>query len=638
MIRCAVIIPRTRIIIESESEHESESRKRIGKQTETETKLETKMNRRDFLQALSVASVAGAAGGCGPIFNLANPEKAMTGPGSLYEAPPFGDFRILHTADLHAQALPIHYREPSVNLGFGKARGKPPHVVGEAALAQYGVAPGGAMAHAISHLGFEELAQTYGKMGGLAHLATLAEKLRGEFGREKTMHLDSGDMLQGSAVALFEGGRDMIAAANLAGVDALTGHWEFTYPEADLRAALSEFRGKFLAQNVFATEEAQFDGAEVYDEESGRVFPPHMIKEAGGRRIAVLGQAFPFTPISNPRRFIPDWTFGLRVDEMRALVEKIRREEKPDLVILLSHNGTDLDLRMAADAPGIDFVLGGHTHDAIPVPQKVRNAGGETWVLTAGCSGKFVGCLDVKFGRGRKEFQYRLLPVFSDWLGEAVEMARMIAEFRAPYAAELDAVLCEAGETLHRRGNFNGGLDQVLVDALRAHYDAEIALSPGFRWGTTIAAGAAIRMEDVMSATAMTYPETYAREMSGGELRAILEDVADNMFHPDPYYRQGGDMVRVGGMDYELRPEAARGGRIGAMRLDNGEMISAERKCKVAGWSTTGEVSPGPPVWDVAAEYLRGRGVLRLDKINFPILRGAKGNPGLADYPPELLG
>ena len=598
-------------------------------------------SRRQFLQTLSIASVAagvGGVGGCSPQFNPLRPESSGAGPAALYDFAPFGDCRILHTADMHAQAAPVYYREPSVNLGFGGARGKPPHLVGEAALAEYGVAPNSAVAHAITHLGFDELARVFGKTGGLAHLAALTGKLRGEFGREKTLHLDSGDLLQGSAVSLRSGGRDMIEAANLLGVDAFTGHWEFTYPEADLRRALSAFDGKFLAQNIFATEEAQFDGAEVFDEESGRVFPPHMISEVAGRRIAVIGQAFPFTPISNPRRFIPNWTFGLRVDELRALVEDIRKKEKPDLVILLSHNGTDLDLRMAADVAGVDFVLGGHTHDAVPTPQTPRSGRG-TRVLTAGCSGKFVGCLDVKFRvGGRKEFQYRLLPVFSNWLEESAEMSALVARHRAPYASELDEVLCRAGETLHRRGNFNGGMDQVIVDALRRHYDAEIALSPGFRWGTTVLSGDAIRMEDVYNATAMTYPETYLREMTGADLRAILEDVADNMFHPDPYYRQGGDMARMGGLDYELIPQAERGGRIGEMRLDNGDLIRDSRTYKVAGWSSTGEVSPGPPVWEIVADYLRGQGTLRLDKVNLPTLRGAAGNPGLADYPPELTG
>ena len=598
------------------------------------------MNRRQFLQVLSAASaaaVAGGSGGCGPEFDLAETPSTSSakGPGGLYDFAPFGDCRILHTADLHAQANPVYFREPSVNLGFGDARGKPPHLVGAAALERFGIPPGGAMAHAISHLGFDELARVYGKVGGLAHLATLTKKLREEFGAEKTLHLDSGDMLQGSAVALRSRGRDMIAAANFLGVDAMTGHWEFTYPESELRQTLSEFRGAFLAQNIFATEDAQFDGAEVFDEDSGRIFPPYEIREVAGKRIAIVGQAFPFTPISNPRRFIPDWTFGLRVDELRELTNRIRENEKPDLVILLSHNGTDLDLRMARDVSGVDFIFGGHTHDAIPAPLASQN---QTQVLAAGCSGKFVGCLDVKFrAGGRKEFQYRLLPVFSNWLEESAGMRRIVEKHRAPHAAGLDEVLCRAGETLHRRGNFNGGIDQVILDALRAHYDAEIALSPGFRWGTTALSGDAIRMEDVMNATATTYPESYVREMTGAELRALLEAVADNLFHPDPYYRQGGDMVRVGGMDYELTPAARFGGRVGEMRLDDGGRVEDSRRYKVAGWATTGEISSGPPVWEIAANHLRGRGTLRLEKVNLPLLRGARGNPGLGDYPAELL-
>ena len=584
------------------------------------------MRRRDFLQTLAVAAAAGAA-----TFSARAAE-------SVYDFPPFGGVRILHTADLHAQARPTYYREPSANLGLGTARGKPPHVVGEHALAEYGIRPNSALAHAVAHVGFDELARVYGKTGGLSRLASLAEKLRGEFGREKTLHLDSGDLLQGSAVALRNNGRDMIDAANKLGIDALTGHWEFTYPEPELRKTLSAFSGAFVAQNIFASEDALFDGAEVYDEDTGRVFPPYVVREVGGRAVAIIGQAFPFTPISNPRRFIPDWTFGIRAGELQSLVDDIREKEKPDLVVLLSHNGADLDMKVASEVSGMDFVFAGHSHDAIPRAIPVRNRNGRTWILAAGCCGKFVGCLDVEFGaNNRRRFRHRLLPVFSDHLPESPGMAALLKKYRAPHAAELDEALCVAGETLHRRGNFNGGMDQMILDSLREHYGAQVSLSPGFRWGATALAGDDILMDDLMNATATTYPETYAREMTGGELRAILEDVADNLFHPDPYYRQGGDMVRVGGMDYELTPSANRGTRVGEMRLDNGSRVDDDAKYKVAGWSTTSSVSPGPPVWEIAANYLRSRKTYRPAKLNLPTLRGAKTNPGLSDYPPELL-
>ena len=444
-------------------------------------------------------------------------------------------------------------------------------------------------------MGFDELARVYGKTGGLSHLAALAEKLRGEFGREKTLHLDSGDLLQGSAVALRNNGRDMIDAANKLGIDALTGHWEFTYPEPELRKTLSAFNGAFVAQNIFASEDALFDGAEVYDEDSGRVFPPYVVREVGGRAVAIIGQAFPFTPISNPRRFIPDWTFGIRAGELQSLVDDIREKEKPDLVVLLSHNGADLDMKVASEVSGMDFVFAGHSHDAVPRAIPVRNRNGRTWILAAGCCGKFVGCLDVEFGaNNRRRFRHRLLPVFSDHLPESPGMAALLKKHRAPHAAELDEALCVAGETLHRRGNFNGGMDQMILDSLREHYGAQVSLSPGFRWGATALAGDDILMDDVMNATATTYPETYAREMTGGELRAILEDVADNLFHPDPYYRQGGDMVRVGGMDYELIPSANRGNRVGEMRLDNGSRRGRRRKIQSRGLVHNGLHLPRP--------------------------------------------
>lgn len=585
------------------------------------------MDRREFLQVLAVA------GACHMPLARAQSGAAE----SLYEVPPSGDIRILYTSDMHSQALPIYFREPGTNLGADAARGQLPHLVGDALLQKYGIARGSALAYALSYLDFDELAARYGKVGGMAHVTALCRRLRGEYGADKTLHLDAGDMLQGSAVSLRNRGKDMVDIANRMGIDAFTGHWEFTYPEAALREALAGYNGEFIAHNIYATEEAQFDGVEVYDEDSGGIFPPYIMREAGGKRIAVIGQAFPFTPIANPQRFIPDWTFGIRGEELQALVAQVRQQEKPDLVILLSHNGTSLDLHMAKEISGIDIILGGHTHDALVEPLRVSNAGGVTAVCNAGCCGKFVGCLDIDLSGRMPQISYRLLPVFSRMLPAAADVEEAVARYRAPYEKEFAEVLCMAGSTLYRRGTFNGGMDQAIVNGLREHYDAQVALSPGFRWGTTVPAGAAVRMEDVLNATAMTYPETYVQEMAGGDIHAILEDIVDNMFHPDAVYRQGGDMVRTGGLRYTLVPSAGMGSRIRDLRLGSGEAIARDKQYKVTGWATTGAISPGPPVWEITANYLRAQKTFSPGAVDTPKVVGRAGDPGLGDHPADLL-
>lgn len=585
------------------------------------------MNRREFLQVLAAASASG----------MLHPSAHAASDESFYDVPSFGNIRILHTCDMHAQTLPVYFREPGTNIGAAADIGRIPHIVGKPLLDKYDIPAGQAQAYALAYLNFDVLSEVYGKVGGLAHIATLCEKLRGDFGRDKTLHLDSGDMLQGSAIALKNFGRDMIEAANLLGVDAMTGHWEFTYPEAELRKTLKQFNGDFLAQNIYATEDALFDDAQVHDENSGRVFPSHAIYEKGGRKIAVIGQAFPFTPIANPPRFIPDWTFGTRFAELREEVETITRTEKPDLVVLLSHNGMGLDLHLAQEISGIDVILGGHTHDAVAHPVRVKNSGGETWVLNAGCNGKFVGCLDVKANGKKKEIRYRLLPIFSNRLPQSAQMAALVQKYRAPHENELSEVLCVTDKTLYRRGSFNGSMDQMIVDSLREHYDTQIALSPGFRWGTTVPAGRKVRMEDVLNATAMTYPETYKREMTGGDFHAILEDIADNMFHTNPLYRQGGDMVRTGGISYVLTPDAGFGKRISDLRLRGGKHLEENKTYTVSGWATAGTISPGPPIWEIAAAHLRGKDVYQGRAPELPILSGRRGDPGLGDYPANLL-
>ena len=583
------------------------------------------MSRREFLHLLAVAGAAGIL----PLRGHAAAKEAT----DLYAVPAFGNVRLLHFTDCHAQLLPIHFREPNVNTGVGGARGKAPHLVGKEFLDHFQIAPGGIESHAFTYLDFAEAARRYGKVGGFAHLRTLVMRLREEFGVERTLLLDGGDTWQGSGTSLWTRGKDMVDACNLLGVDVMTGHWEFTYLEEEVRANAGGLNAEFVAQNVRVREDALFDGAEAFDEDTGHAFQPYTMRELSGRRIAIVGQAFPYTPIANPQRFIPDWTFGIRDDDLQTLVDEVRASERPDALIVLSHNGMDVDLKMASRVTGIDAILGGHTHDGVPAPTLVDNAAGKTLVTNAGSNGKFLALLDLDIGdAGVRDFRYRLIPVFSNYLDADPEMAALIERVRAPFADMLGEELAIAETLLYRRGNFNGTFDQLVCDAQRIVGDAQISLSPGFRWGTTIVPGQAVTMERVLDQTATTYPETYVREMKGADLKLILEDVADNLFNPDPYYQQGGDMVRVGGLDYACDPTQSIGSRISEMTLDDGERIEAEKSYKVAGWATVNAQSPGPPIWEVVAEYLRDRKSARIAKLNTPRLINVAANPGIADY------
>jgi sulfur-oxidizing protein SoxB len=539
----------------------------------------------------------------------------------------------MHFTDCHAQLLPVYFREPNVNIGIGEARNRLPHLVGQALLDYAAVAPGSQFAHALSYLDFTDAAQRFGKVGGFAHLQTLVDRLRSETGNGNSLLLDGGDTWQGSGTAYWTRGRDMVGACNRLGVDVMTGHWEFTYQDSEVLENIKAFEGDFVAQNVRLTDDAIFDGAPAFDEDTGHVFRPYTLRNVGGRTFAIIGQAFPYTPIANPSRFIPDWTFGIRTAELQALVDEIRERDRPDAVVLLSHNGMDVDIKLAGVVSGIDAILGGHTHDGMPVPVIVDNTAGRTIVTNAGSNGKFLGVLDFEFGEGGiRDYRYRLLPVFANELAADPGMSAYIDEVRRPWLEKLGEPLAVADQLLYRRGNFNGTFDQLICDAQRAIGDAQIALSPGFRWGTSVLPGDTVTMERVMDQTCITYPETYVREMSGENLKLILEDVADNLFNPDPFYQQGGDMVRTGGMNYVCEPLAGAGKRISAMMLDDGTPIEAGKTYKIAGWATVGSQAPGQPIWDVVAEYLRQAGVARVEKLNTPLLKGLQGNQGLADY------
>jgi len=577
------------------------------------------IRRRDFLQRTGAALLASGL----PRF-----ARGADNPG-VYDLERFGNARILHLTDTHAQLLPVYFREPSVNLGIGAMQGRPPHLVGRALLDRFAIKPDSADAYAFSCLDFEKSAARFGKLGGFAHLKTLVERLRSDAGPGRSLLLDGGDLWQGTGMANAMQGADMVEAANLLGIEAMTGHWEFTYGESALRANLARFKGEFIAQNVFLTEEAAFNDASAFDPASGRVFKPAVIKEIGDCRVAVIGQAFPYVPIAHPKRFTPDWTFGIRDDELQKLVNALRTSDKVDAVLLLSHNGMDVDLKLASRVSGIDVILGGHTHDAVPQPVAVSNAGGTTLVTNAGSNGKFLGVLDLEIAKGKvADVRYRLLPVFSELLKADPAMQALIDKLREPHAAGYAETIAAADRLLYRRGNFDGTMDQLICDALRGEFDAEIALSPGFRWGLSVLPGQSVTMEDVLSETAMTYPETYLQSMTGGQIKDILEDVCDNLFNADPYYQQGGDMARVGGMAYTCTPAESVGQRISDLRLDDGRPLDAGKSYKVAGWASVNE-QQGMPVWDVFARHLRSAKIPAQRGAGVT-LKGVDNNPGIA--------
>jgi S-sulfosulfanyl-L-cysteine sulfohydrolase len=569
------------------------------------------MNRREFLQILAAASAVGFALDSRSLL-------AAQGADRFYDLPRYGNVHFMHFTDCHAQLLPIYFREPSVNLGFGPAVGKVPHLVGENLLKAYNIKPGSSDAHAFTYLDFEQAAKIYGKVGGFAHLATLIKRLRAS--RPNALLLDGGDTWQGSATALWTNGQDMVDACKLLGVDMMCPHWEFTLGDKRVKEIVeTDLKGKieFLAQNVKTTDFGD------------PVFSPYAMREMNGVKVAVIGQAFPYTPIANPRWMVPDWTFGIQDENMQKVVNEARGKGAK-VVVVISHNGMDVDLKMATRVTGIDAILGGHTHDGVPQPVQVKNAKGTTLVTNAGSNGKFLGVLDFDVKGGRiSGFRYKLLPVFANLLPADPEMAGYIRKVRAPYKAKLEEKLAVSEGLLYRRGNFNGAWDQLILDAMLEVQVAEIGFSPGFRWGTSILPGQDITFEHLMDQTAITYPQSTLGNLTGAEIKTILEDVGDNLFNPDPYYQQGGDMVRVGGMTYTCDPNAKIGNRIQDMRL-NGELMEAGKKYKVAGWAPVGEGYKREPIWEVVARWLRDKKVVSPRELNQPKLVGMDNNPGMA--------
>ena len=586
------------------------------------------LSRREFIQLLGIASAAGMFPGSA---------RAAANPAEIYKQEKFGNVCLMHITDCHAQLNPIYFREPNVNIGVGGAFNQPPHIVGDKLLQHFGIKPGTREAHAFSYVNYDEAAEKFGRVGGFAHLATLVKQVRGDRGDGNSLLLDGGDTWQGSATAYWSRGMDMVGACNKLGVDVMTGHWEFTYQDTEVMENLRAFKGEFVAQNVRVKDDVLFDykfaDFSDFNEDTSNAFKPYTVKNVGGAKVVVVGQAFPYTPIANPQRFIPDWTFGINDASMQEAVDQARAAENPDVVVVISHNGMDVDLKMASRVTGIDVIFGGHTHDGMPQPTVVKNSGGQTLVTNAGSNGKFLGVMDLDVRNGKVQgYRYRLMPVFSNLIDPDPSMAKYIQEVRAPHEAKLKEELAVAEQTLYRRGNFNGTFDQVICDALRKVNDAEIALSPGFRWGTTVLGGQPITFENVMDQTCITYPETYRREMTGEELKIILEDVADNLFNEDPYYQQGGDMVRVGGIDFTFAPKQTIGNRVTELRKDDGTPIDASKKYMVSGWATVGSVAEGRPIWEVVSDYLRDAGTIKLKKMNLPKLVGVDDNPGLSSF------
>ena len=572
------------------------------------------MNRREFLQVMAAAYLAG--------FTNKLSAKNITN----YNHPFSSDIRLLHITDTHAQLSPSFFREPNINLGTGSNRNVPPHIVGDNFLKYYGL-DGNFNKYLYSYINFNELAKKYGKFGGYAHLKTAIDHLRNE-SNGNSLLLDGGDTWQGSAVSLFESGRDMVEASNILGVDVMTGHWEFTFGEDQFIKNIKNFNGEFVANNVFLKDEAIFNDVPSYDDEN-HYQKPYTIKEVNGKQIAIIGQAFPYTPIANPSRYVSNLTFGIREQELQETVDKVKDKYKPALVVVLSHNGIDVDKKLASRVNGIDIIFGGHTHDAVPKPIIIKNNNGKTLVTNSGCNGKFLSFIDIKFSGKSYTYNYNLLPILSNEVKPNQQMQSFIDSVSNPYKKLLSETIGYADDTLYRRSNFNGTFDDLLCDSMNTVLDSEISLSPGFRWGPSLTPNQPITMSDIYNHTAITYPNTYVRSMTGETIKNVLEDVADNIFNIDPYLQQGGDMVRTRGIKYTINPRNKMNNRIEKLRLNNNIEIKPDKEYKVSGWASVNNIEEGKPIWDITKEYLKAVGTYKVDQSQKIKIINEDGNIGI---------
>jgi len=554
------------------------------------------ISRREFLQATAAASALTLGGGLGPIGRVAAQQRLSQADITRFDA--LGTVTLLHVTDIHAQLVPLHFREPSINLGVGEVKGLPPHMTDGEFRKYFNIATGSADAFALTSDDFTSLARNYGRMGGMDRIATLVAAVRAERGADKVLLLDGGDTWQGSWTALKTNGQDMIDVMSALKVDAMTGHWEFTLGADRVKQVADSASFAFLAQNVRDNEWQE------------PVFKARQTFERGGAKIAVIGQALPRTAVANPRWMFPNWEFGIREEDMQKQVDEARAEGA-SIVVLLSHNGFDVDRKLAGRVKGLDVILTGHTHDAMPGLVKVGN----TVLVASGSHGKFVSRLDIAVKDNKvADVRFKLMPVFADAIAPDPAMAKLVEQVRAPFANDLARVIGKTDSLLYRRGNFNGTFDDLICNAMLAERDAEIALSPGFRWGGTLLPDENITWEHVTNATAITYPNCYRNQMSGGQLKEVLEDIADNIFHPDPYFQGGGDMVRIGGMGYSIDISKPVGSRISNLtHLKSGKPIEASKNYTVSGWASVNENTQGPPIWDVLAAHVSRTGSVKIE-------------------------
>ncbi|WP_284265652.1 thiosulfohydrolase SoxB [Roseicyclus amphidinii] len=556
------------------------------------------ISRRHFVQAALATSALYGASGFGNWARLAA-QQTLSQEDLIGTGGP-GNVTLVHITDIHAQTQPIYFREPEFNIGVGIHAGQPPHLVGPEFRARFGIEQGSAMDYALTYDDFTSMARAYGRMGGLDRISTVVKAIKAE--APHALILDGGDTWQGSLPSLRTQGMDMVQLFNALGVDAMTSHWEFTLGSARVNELIeNHVNPAFLGANIF---DAEWDEP-VYDD--------YRIFERNGTAIGVIGQAFPYMPIANPGWMFPELSFGLRRERIAEVVQEVRAAGA-DVVVLLSHNGFDVDRQFARDIPGIDVILTGHTHDALPEAIQVGN----TFLIASGSHGKFVSRVDLDVqGGAMRGLTHRLIPIFSDVIAPDPEMTALVDETRAPFAEEMSEVIGQSGSLLFRRGNFNGTWDDVICDALISQRDAQIALSPGFRWGAAVLPGQDITREDIFNVTAMTYPNAYRTEMSGEMLHTIMEDVAANIFNPDAYYQQGGDMVRVGGLGYRIDTSKEQGSRITEMTLlSTGELLQPDQTYVVAGWASVNEGTEGPPIWQVVEDHIRAQGTVTLEPNN----------------------
>ena len=564
------------------------------------------ISRRDFLQVSMAASALYGASGFGNWGRLAAQQRLTQD--DLLNFDTFGNVTLIHVTDIHAQMKPIYFREPEINLGVGGARGQMPHITGADFRRAYGIADGSPSHYALTYNDFSALAGTYGRVGGLDRVATVINAIRAD--RPDALLLDGGDTWHGSYTCYHTEGQDMVNVMNALNPDAMTFHWEFTLGSERVQEIVENLPFAALGQNIF---DAEWD-------EPTDLFPPYKMFERGGTKIAVIGQAFPYMPIANPGWMFPEYSFGIRDERMQEMVDEVR-DMGAEVVVVLSHNGFDVDKKMASRVSGIDVILSGHTHDALPEPVLVN----ETIIVASGSNGKFVSRVDLDVRDGRMMgFKHKLIPIFSDVITPDAQVAALIDEQRAPYINELTEVIGQSESLLYRRGNFNGSWDDLICQALIEEREADISMSPGVRWGPSILPGQDITREDIWNVTSMSYGKAYRTEMTGEFIHVILEDVADNLFNVDPYYQQGGDMVRIGGMGYRIDINQPQGSRISELTLlKTGERIDPAKNYVVAGWASVNEGTEGPQIWDVVEDYIRKQGTVSVAPNNSVKVVGA---------------